>query len=152
MPDQKMIEHINGLVADATVIYFKLHNYHWNLRGPSFFTLHDKFEELYNEWAGTLDELAERALSLGGHPPLNLKQCLELTVIKEETEILPAEKMVAQTLADFHQARHRMTAAREYAQETGDKTTENILDEFIDSLAKHDWMLGAFIDRAVSQD
>ena len=58
-----VIDQLNGLLADSTVFYQKLRNYHWFVTGPHFFALHEKFEELYDDWAGKIDEIAER---LGG--------------------------------------------------------------------------------------
>ncbi|MEM0983019.1 MAG: DNA starvation/stationary phase protection protein [Planctomycetota bacterium] len=152
MSDTPIIDSLNGLVADAIVLYYKIHNYHWNLRGPSFFTLHEKFEEMYDEYHDQLDVLAERVLQLGGRPVGNLSQALQLTALSEETGTPRTEQMVQTTLDDVHQARERLLAASKVAQEHEDKTTENILDDFIDRTAKNVWMLGAYLDKTVRED
>lgn len=136
---------LNNLVADTTVLYMKIHNYHWNVKGPAFFTLHEKFEELYTELAGHLDVIAERILQLGHQPIGSLKQALEHAAICEETETIDAHAMVTRTLADLETYRGRTHAAITSAQSAGDRTTENILDDIIDSLAKHAWMFRAFL-------
>lgn len=61
-----LVDLVNKQIANWTVLYTKLHNYHWYVTGPDFFTLHAKFEELYNEAALHIDELAERLLALEG--------------------------------------------------------------------------------------
>lgn len=57
-----LVDSVNVQVANFTVLYEKLHHYHWFVIGHHFFTLHEKFEELYNEITSTLDEMAERVL------------------------------------------------------------------------------------------
>ena len=146
-----VVPHLNNLVADATVLFTKVHNYHWNVRGPGFFTLHEKFEELYDELADQLDEIAERVLQLGARPVGSLRACLELTVIEEETENIDAETMVHRLLGDLESFRSRVQAAITAAQETNDRTTENILDDIIDSHAKHVWMFGAYLGQTVRE-
>lgn len=152
MSSQNVIEGLNNLVADATVFYYKIHNYHWNVRGRNFFTLHQQFEELYTEWAVVLDTLAERVLSLGGKPVPTLKDALERSVIAEETGSPKPAEMVDRLVKDLHTSRDRMKAVSELAQSADDKTTENILDDFIDATAKHVWMYGAWLDKTVDED
>ncbi len=79
----ELITAVNKQVANWTILYEKLHNYHWFIKGHHFFTLHGKFEEFYDEAAGYIDELAERILSIGGKPIGTLKECLEIATIKE---------------------------------------------------------------------
>jgi len=152
MSDSPIISALNGVVADAAVLYYKLHNYHWNLRGPSFFTLHEKFEEMYNSYHDQLDELAERVLQLGGRPIGSLAAALQQTAVTEETGTPTAEQMVQAALDDIQKARARMLEASKVAREHGDKTTENILDAFIDRSAKNAWMLAAYLGKTVRED
>jgi len=152
MSDQNVIEGLNGLLADAVIFYYKLHNYHWNVRGPQFFTLHDKFEELYKEWADLADELAERVLALGGIPLPTLSIALQNAEVQEESGSPNASDMVAQVRADMHLQRDRMKRVSEMAQRAGDKSTENLIDEFLDSSAKHIWMFSAFLGQSANED
>ena len=92
---------LNQLVASWSVLYTKLHNFHWYVKGPSFFTLHIKFEELYNEAALNLDNIAERLLALGGQPVATLKEHLEISEIKEAEGHETAEQMVEILIQDF---------------------------------------------------
>ena len=77
---------LNKLVANLTVLYTKLHSFHWYVSGRSFYTLHEVFENYYNYTTETLDEAAERLLAIGGRPVSTLKGALELATIKEATE------------------------------------------------------------------
>lgn len=149
MANDELVKHLNGVLADSTVFYYKLHNYHWNVEGPSFFTLHEVFESLYTEWAGIMDTVAERVKGLGGRPVPGLKAVVELSALADEGETLSAEAMVERTVRDIHTQRERMKAASAQAVAANDKTTENILDEFLDSSAKHVWMLSAFLGKSV---
>ena len=147
-----VIDGLNGLLADATVFYYKIHNYHWNVRGPQFFSLHEEFEKLYTEWATVVDDLAERILALGGRPVPTLAACLKLARVVEETGTPDASGMVGAILNGLHAQRERMKEVSATAQKADDKTTENILDDFLDSMAKHAWMYAAFLGRGVNED
>lgn len=76
---------INQQIANWNVLYTKLHRFHWYVKGPHFFTLHAKFEELYEEAATTIDELAEQLLTISGRPVSTLKEYLQLAMIKEKS-------------------------------------------------------------------
>lgn len=65
---------IKSTSSKLTVAYTKLHNFHWYVKGPNFFSLHEKFEELYNEASQYVDDLAERILAIGGNPVATLKR------------------------------------------------------------------------------
>lgn len=69
--NKQVIEVLNKQVADWSVLFTKLHNFHWYVKGPQFFTLHEKFEELYTESATHIDEIAERILAIGGKTSSN---------------------------------------------------------------------------------
>jgi len=78
-----VVDHLNDLLANYHVHYQKLRGCHWNVRGSHFFTLHVKFEELYNNAITTIDELAERILTLGKSPLSRYQDYLENSEIKE---------------------------------------------------------------------
>src|SRR3954470_11512537 len=92
-------ETLNTQVANFSVLYMKLHHYHWYVKGENFFTLHLKFEELYKEAALHLDTIAERMLAQRALPVATLTEILELTTLKEATGDEDAQQMV-QSLAD----------------------------------------------------
>lgn len=147
MAKDKLINQLNELVSTYSVLYTKLHNYHWYVTGPSFFTLHAKFEELYNEITLNLDEVAERILTKGAKPVATLKEHLELSRVKEATGDETAEEMVQSIIDDFQSTMKLIKKAMEEASEQGDDRTEDMLNATFQSLEKHCWMLSAFLGK-----
>lgn len=145
MAKKALNNQLNELVATWSVTYTKLHNYHWYVTGPSFFTLHAKFEELYNEVTLNLDEVAERILSRGGKPVATLKEHLELSLIEEATGEETTEEMVETIVEDFKTIMKALKKAMETAAEEDDDRTEDLLNATYQSLEKHTWMLNAFL-------
>lgn len=145
MAKKQLNTQLNDLVATWSVMYTKLHNYHWYVNGPSFFTLHVKFEELYNEVTLNLDEIAERILTKGGKPVATLKEHLELSLIEEASGKEETEEMVSRLIEDFHTIMEALNKAMETASEEGDDRTEDLLNAQFQSLEKHTWMLNAYL-------
>ncbi|MDQ0224496.1 Dps family protein [Metabacillus niabensis] len=143
----KLIETVNKQVANWTVLYVKLHNYHWFVKGANFFTLHEKFEEFYTEAALHIDELAERLLALQGAPVATMKECLELSSIKEAEGNETAEQMVQTIHDDFTLLAEELKQGMELAGEVGDETTGDMLLAIHQSLEKHNWMLKSFLGK-----
>lgn len=142
---EKLIDIVNKQIANWNVLYVKLHNYHWYVKGPQFFTLHTKFEELYNEAALHIDELAERLLALGGKPLATMKDYLAVASVHEAKGNEAAEEMVAEIVRDFETMIEELKAGMDYAGEIGDETTGDMLLGIHQSLEKHVWMLKSFL-------
>lgn len=142
---QNLNAKLNQLVSSYSVLYTKLHNYHWYVTGNAFFTLHAKFEELYNEVTLNLDEIAERILSKGGKPVATLREHLELSYIEEATGEETTIAMVETTISDFEKLMNALKATMELAAEEGDDCTEDLLNSIYQSIEKHTWMLKAFL-------
>ena len=87
---------LSRLLADTYTLYLKTHNYHWNVTGPMFTTLHTMFEEQYQELALAVDEIAERIRALGIFAPGSYSRFKELTQIDEETRVPSAQEMIQQ--------------------------------------------------------
>ena len=138
-------EELNVQVASLSVIYTKLHNFHWYVKGPSFFTLHVKFEELYNEATLHMDEIAERLLALGGKPVATMKEQLELSVVDEATSSESAEQMVDNIVSDYDKIMKSLKKGMELAFQDGDDMTEDMFNAIHQNLEKHSWMLSAFL-------
>jgi starvation-inducible DNA-binding protein len=136
---------LNKQVATWSVMYAKLHNFHWYVKGPQFFTLHAKFEELYNEATLHMDEIAERLLTLGGKPSATLKEHLELSDVKEATGTETADKMVESVVKDFDTIMKSLKKGMEEAAKDEDDMTEDVLNAVYQSIEKHQWMLNAFL-------
>ncbi len=136
---------LNKQVADWNVLFVKIHNFHWYVKGPTFFTLHEKFEELYNEAAVHIDEIAERILALKGEPVATMKDYLEVSTVKEATGKEDALGMVRSLVEDFSAMIKELQAGMEIAQEAGDEPTSDMLLAIHTELQKHVWMLSAFL-------
>lgn len=143
--DLNVVTLLNKQVANWTVLYTKLHNFHWNVKGPHFFTLHQKFEELYTEAAAHIDTLAERVLSIGGKPLAKLSDCLQAASISEAEGEETAEQMVSSIVRDFSILADELKIAMEAAQQADDEATSDMLLSIQSGLMKHIWMLKAFL-------
>ncbi|MGX1983765.1 starvation-inducible DNA-binding protein [Thermolongibacillus altinsuensis] len=143
----RLVEIVNKQIANWNVLYVKLHNYHWYVKGPQFFTLHTKFEELYNEAALHIDELAERLLALGGKPVATMKEYLATASVQEATGNETAEEMVASIIQDFETMIGELKEGMKLAEEANDETTGDMLLGIHQSLEKHVWMLKSFLGK-----
>ncbi len=141
----ELIKEMNTQVATWSVMYTKLHNYHWYVKGHHFFTLHTKFEELYDEATAHMDEIAERILTLGGNPVATMKEHLEQSVVKEATGEEKADRMVATIVEDFAHIMESLKKGMDEAAKIGDDMTEDLLNAIYQSIEKHQWMLNAFL-------
>lgn len=142
---------VNQLVANQGVLYIKLHQFHWYVQGPDFFTLHEKFEELYDETTESLDLFAERLIAIGEKPYSTLAEFLEHASIQEKpyNEKMSAEEMVRETIADYETIKELTKRGVELAGEAEDAVTEDLLIAYIENLDLTLWMLRAFLGEAI---
>ena len=138
-----IIDALNGVLADAVVYYYKLHNYHWFVTGPRFKELHETFEELYTNAHNDLDDLAERVLTIGGRPLGTLKAVLEHAALDEENGSPDAPAMINLVIDDLRKRHERSLALAAKADDAGDRGTANMLDDMNDRIEKTIWMLEA---------
>ncbi|ATD31847.1 DNA starvation/stationary phase protection protein [Macrococcoides bohemicum] len=143
--ENKVVAALNQQVANWTVLYTKLHNYHWYVKGPHFFSLHTKFEELYDEANVYIDELAERILAIEGNPIATLKESLDLSVVKEAKKNLSAADMVKDLSKDFDKVIKQLEEGKATAEEADDEMTADMFLGMITNLEKHNWMLKSFL-------
>ena len=123
---------LNTLLADYQVFYQKLRNYHWNVSGPMFFGLHEKFEELYGDAATKVDELAERVLAVGGKPISTLKEQISRARLQEDATTPSAKDMVRNVLGDLERLKSSLREVANQATESGDSATAHLLEGFAD--------------------
>ena len=142
---QDVVKELNQQVANWTVAYTKLHNFHWYVKGPNFFSLHVKFEELYNEASQYVDELAERILAVGGNPVGTLTECLEQSIVKEDAKGYSAEQMVEELSQDFTNISKQLENAIEIAGNAGDDVSEDMFIGMQTSVDKHNWMFKSYL-------
>lgn len=140
-------EVLNKQVANWSVMYIKLHHFHWYVQGPNFFTLHAKFEELYNEAAKYVDDLAERLLTVGGKPVSTMQACIGQASIKEAAGGETAEQMVQEVISDFSTLVGELKEGIAAAEAGNDEATGDMFLEMTESLEKHMWMLKAFLGK-----
>jgi len=138
---QKISEELGHFLADTYALYLKTQNFHWNVTGPLFYTLHKMFEEQYIELASAVDEIAERIRSLGGHTPASFSQFSQLTSLKEEKEKVEATKMVEKLLNDHETLAQHAAHLIATAQTAGDEGTADLLIQRLKVHEKFTWML-----------
>ncbi|MFK3937403.1 Dps family protein [Alkalihalobacillus sp. NPDC078783] len=145
MTNQTLVTELNQQLADWNVLYTKLHNFHWNVKGPDFFTLHAKFEEFYNEAGVHIDEIAERILAIKGRPIATMKEFLETSTIEEASGQETARDMVAAIEQDFKSVSTHAEAVIEAAEKVEDESTADMFIALKAELDKHIWMLNAYL-------
>jgi len=140
---------VNHLVANLGVLYVKLHQYHWYVQGAHFYTLHEKFEELYNEVNQYFDEFAERLIAKGEKPYSTLAEYLEHASISEKPyeEKIPADKMVENLVDDYRTIRDVTEKGIDLADKEGDSVTEDLLTGYKNDVDNTIWMLQAYIGK-----
>ena len=138
---------LGHLLADTYSLYLKTHNFHWNVTGPMFQTLHLMFETQYNElWTAT-DLIAERIRSLGHFAPGSYTEFGKLSSIKETPGVPKAREMI-KLLVSGHEAVTR-TARSLYpaVEKAGDEATADLLTQRIQLHEKTAWMLRSLLDK-----
>lgn len=138
---------LNNLLANYTIHYQKLRNYHWNVKGADFFDLHEQFEQQYSEALRNIDDIAERIRIFGKTPISTLKEYLEIAEIKETGSQLSSELMVRELLSDYRILLQYMFTVVETAAQHSDSGTEEMVKVFINHVEKHHWMLSSFMSK-----
>lgn len=138
---KRLLELLNREVANLGVFYIKLHNYHWLVKGPQFYQLHELFEKLYDEMTEHMDGVAERILMLEDKPLATLKEFLQVATIKEATGNETNMGMVEVTLNDLKLLDKELNEAIKLAQDLEDEVTVDLLLGIKSSFQKHIWML-----------
>lgn len=141
---------LNELLAEYHLYYQKLRNFHWNIHGPNFFELHEKFEELYTDARTKIDEIAERVLTLGYRPLSNLSDYLKTASITEAKSGLKDSEMVRDLLEAHQLLIQKMYETTEKAEKARDEGTIDLIGAYIRELEKTSWMLAAW-NRADSE-
>lgn len=139
---------LSKLLADSYLLYLKTQNYHWNVTGKMFSSLHLLFETQYQEQAKAIDVIAERIRALGEFAPGTFSSFTKVTSIKEESSVPPAEEMVA-NLVQGNEA--VVTTAREIitlCNECDDEVTADLMVERMQIHEKNAWMLRSIISNS----
>lgn len=139
-------DELSKVLADSYVLYLKTHNYHWNVTGELFHSLHEQFEEQYTELAEAIDEIAERIRSLGYRAPGTFKEFNELTSIEEDVEEPEALEMVRRLALGNEQVLRTARQALKPANEAEDEATIDLLTQRLDVHSKTAWMLRSHLE------
>jgi starvation-inducible DNA-binding protein len=145
--DRKTIaEQLSRVLADTYMLYLKTHNYHWNVTGELFHSLHEQFEEQYTELAEAVDEIAERIRALGYKAPGSFREFQELTSIEEETDHPEAMEMVRRLALGNEQILRTARQALKPANEAEDEATLDLLTQRLHVHSKTAWMLRSHLE------
>ncbi|KAB8062071.1 MULTISPECIES: Dps family protein [Janthinobacterium] len=142
----KIAEGLSGLLADSYTLYLMTHNFHWNVKGPMFNTLHLMFMTQYTEQWGALDLIAERIRALGYPAPGTYKEFVKLASIKEIDGVPPALDMVSHLVAA--QEATARTARRLFPllEKANDQPTADLITQRLDLHEKTAWMLRSLLE------
>ena len=138
---------LSRLLADTYTLYLTTHNFHWNVTGPMFNTLHTMFMAQYTELWNAVDPIAERIRSLGHFAPATYKRYAELSSIKEEPEVLSAKDMIRQLVEGNEILTRTLRAGVKVADELDDFPTADMLTTRMDVHEKNAWMLRSFLEQ-----
>lgn len=145
--DRKVIcDNLSRLLADSYILYLKTHNFHWNVEGPMFNTLHIMFMEQYTELWNALDLIAERIRALGSYAPGSYKKYSQLSSIPESEDHKVAARDMIKQLLDGHEAVAK-TARSIFpiAEKSNDEATMDLLTQRLQIHEKTAWMLRSLI-------
>lgn len=142
---KKIVEGISRLLADSSVLYLKTHNFHWNVEGPMFNTLHLMFMDQYTELWNALDLIAERIRSLGSYAPGSYKKYAQLSSISEAEEKVPAREMIKQLLEGHEAVLKTARNVIPAADACHDEATLDLLTQRIQLHEKTAWMLRSLL-------
>lgn len=141
------VQLLSVILADQHVLYLKTRNYHWNLTGHRFHTLHAFFEEQYDALALAIDKTAERIRMLGSASPGSMKEQLALATLKEVPgELIPGEDAIKGLLGDHEAAARGVRKAVDALEEAGDAGTADFLTGLLQDHEEAAWMLRSFLD------
>src|SRR5262245_25633131 len=146
--DRKAIaDGLSKLLADTYTLYLKTHNFHWNVKGPMFQTLHLMFETQYNELALAVDAIAERIRALGHPAPGSYADFGRLSSIKEAKGVPAAAKMIAELVAGQEAVARTARSVFPLAEKASDEPTADLLTQRMQVHEKTAWMLRSLLEK-----
>lgn len=138
---EQLLEKLKILHATNFSFYLKLHFFHWNVTGPNFPQYHEFFEDLYTEVWGAADGIAEHIRAVKGFAPGSLSRFMDMTLIKDQVDIVPAEQMISIAVQDNDKVIDALTQAYLSAEQNSEHGLANFLQDRLDIHKKHSWML-----------
>ncbi len=145
MSQSDVVKGLRQVVADSYCLLGQTHMCHWNVRGPSFFALHNAFEEQYTELFEAIDEIAERIRALGAYAPGGLGNLASMSGVEELKEDADASAMVRHLTELNRRLVKTLTETRDKADEADDDETEDLMIGRIRVHEKTIWMLESYL-------
>lgn len=145
MTNKPLIEALKKVLADNYALYLKTQNYHWNVEGAHFKSLHLLFEEQYTDLATAIDTIAELIRGLGEKAPATFDAYAKNTIIKAGNENASADQMVKELMEDQITIQKTLQTALEVAQKVGDEVVVGLMIERLTVHRKATWMLKSSI-------
>ena len=142
---EQIADGLSRVLADSYTLYLKTHNYHWNVTGPMFNTLHLMFEEQYTELALAVDVIAERIRALGFPAPGSYGAYAKLTEIPEEEGVPSAKEMIANLVAAQETVVRTSRSIFPVVDEAGDEASADLLTQRMQIHEKNAWMLRSML-------
>jgi starvation-inducible DNA-binding protein len=142
---QRVADALSNVLADTFIVYLKTHSFHWNVTGPMFHTLHQMFEEQYNELWLAVDAIAERIRSLGFIAPGSYGEFAKLTYLQESPVARNATEMIAELLRDHETTARTVRSGLAVARTAVDAPTEDLLTQRLAAHEKVAWMLRSML-------
>jgi len=144
---QEVTAELSRLLADSYTLYLKTHNYHWNVTGKMFDTLHKMFEQQYTELAMAVDELAERIRALGHPAPGSYASYAKLATVADPGDGVPkAEEMVRHLVSDHETVVRTSRDVLRVSEKAGDDVTTDLVTGRMRIHEKTAWMLRSLLD------
>lgn len=143
---KKIAEGLSALLADSYALYLMTHNFHWNVTGPQFNSLHNMFMIQYTEQWNALDTIAERIRSLGFPAPGTYKEFIKLASIQEVEGVPKATDMIRYLVMAQEATARTARKVFPIAEEANDQPTADILTQRIDVHQKTAWMLRSLLE------
>lgn len=144
---KKIADSLNVLLANYSVFYQNTRGAHWNIKGDQFFTLHAKFEELYDNLFLKIDEVAERILTLGHTPKHNFTEYIKLSSIKESKDVSDANKCVQNILESFKVIITLQRELLDFTDKYNDEGTNSLMSGYITEQEKEVWMYSSYLSK-----
>lgn len=148
---EKLAVELNKLLASYQVFYTNVRGYHWNIKGVSFFELHAKFEEIYDDLIVKIDEIAERILTLGHVPANGFSQYLQASQIQEHIGISSAQQCLNGTVDGLKALLKQQREILNFANDLDDEGTASQMSDYIKEQEKLVWMFSAAATCGVCQ-
>src|SRR5690554_640383 len=138
---------LNELLANYQIFYMNVRGYHWNIKGDSFFELHAKFEELYNDLLEKIDEVAERILTLGHRPAHAYSTYIELSSVPERKDVSDGKEAVGHITDSFAKLIGKQRKLLAMAGDADDEGTVALMSDYISQQEKTVWMYRSYLGK-----